>query len=95
LRDYELTVIVNPQVDEEYLKATVDKISRWITDKGGNISQFEPQGKRKLAYPIKKFMEGNYLLAKFQSDAKATKEIETNLKMAEDVLRYLLIKVGE
>lgn len=95
MRDYELTVIISPQVDEEKLKATVDKISHWVTDKGGNVVQIDPQGKRKLAYPIKKFMEGNYLMAKFQADAKMTKEIETNLKMSEDILRYLLIKVGE
>ena len=95
MRDYELTVIISPQVDEEKLKATVDKISHWVTDKGGNVIQIDPQGKRKLAYPIKKFMEGNYFLAKFQADAKVTKEIETNLKMSEDILRYLLIKVGE
>ena len=95
MRDYELTVVISPQVDEEKLKATVEKISHWVTDKGGSIVQIEPQGKRRLAYPIKKFAEGNYLLAKFQGDAKLSKELETNLKMSEDILRYLLVKVGE
>jgi small subunit ribosomal protein S6 len=95
LRDYELTVIVSPQVDEENLKVTIDKLSQWVKGYGGNIVQIEPQGKRRLAYPIKKHMEGNYILAKFQGESKLSKELEANLKMSEDILRYLLVKVGE
>lgn len=93
MRDYELTVILNPQVEEEKLTAAVDKISRWVSEKGGSVVQVEPQGKRKLAYPIKRFLEGNYVFYKFQGESSLTRDLETNLKMSEEVLRYLLVKV--
>lgn len=95
LRDYELTVILSPQVADENAMAYMDKISQWVTEKGGNIVQIEPQGKRKLAYPVKKFMEGNYFLARFQAEPKSTADLEANLRMSEDILRYLLVRAGE
>lgn len=93
MRDYELTVIINPQVEEDKLTATIEKIGRWITEKGGNIVQIGPEGKRKLAYPIKKFVEGNYVLARFQGEPEVTKKLEANLKMSEEIIRYLLVRV--
>ncbi len=93
LRDYELVVVISPEVPEEEFEATTDNISRFITDRRGTISQTERWGKRKLAYPIKHFVEGNYVLTRFKLKPTLSKELEANLRISEDVLRHLLIRL--
>ena len=66
-----------------------------ITEKGGELSLAEPWGKRKLAYPLKHFMEGNYVLTRFKLSSKLTKELEANLHISEEVLRHLLVKLSD
>ena len=92
MRDYELTLIINPELNEEKFEATIDNISKFITDKGGTVSDIARWGKRRLAYPIKHVNEGNYVLAKIQIEPGIGKELESNLQISEDVLRHLLIK---
>ncbi len=91
--DYELTLILNPEVSEDKFKATLDKVSQLITGKGGAISAVEPWGKKRMAFPIKRFREGNYVLLKCTMDPKIITELESSLKLTEEVLRHLLIKV--
>ena len=92
LRDYELILIVSPDVGDDALDATIDNISRLITGKGGTIANVERWGRRKLAYPIKRSMEGNYVVVQFKLGTALTKELEANLKISEEVLRHLLIR---
>ena len=94
LRDYELVFIVSPEVSDEALESTIDSIGQFITSKGGTISNVDQWGKRRLAYPLKRFLEGNYVLAKFKMDPVWSKELEANLQISEDVLRHLLIKLS-
>ena len=93
LRDYELGYIISPEVAAEQADTIVDNVSRFITGKGGAISNVERWGKRKLAYPIKRFMEGDYVLVKFQLKPSLGTELETNLQISEEILRYLLIRL--
>jgi len=93
LRDYELVFIISPEVEEETLEATVGSVNQFITGKGGVISDEERWGKRKLAYPIRRFLEGNYVLTRFKMEPIWSKELEANLQISEDVLRHLLIKI--
>ena len=94
LRDYELMFIISPEVGDEALEATVDSVSQFVTGKGGIISSVERWGKRKLAYPVKRFLEGNYVLTRFKMKPIWSKELETNLQISEDILRHLLIKLS-
>ncbi len=94
LRDYELVLIVNPDAGEEALEATINGIKEFVGGKGGNVSDEERWGKRKLAYPIKRFMEGNYVLTRFKMDPAWGRELEANLRISEDVLRHLLINTS-
>jgi len=94
LRDYELVFIVSPEVVEEEFDAAVDNISRFVTGKGGAILEVEQWGKRRLAYPIKHFGEGSYVLARFKLKPEHGRELEANLKISEDILRHLLIKLS-
>ena len=93
LQDYELVVIVNPQVESEALETTIGNISKFITEKGGSVSQVDQWGKRKLAYPIKHFLEGHYVLLRLKMEPTLNKALESNLKISEDIVRYLLIKL--
>jgi small subunit ribosomal protein S6 len=93
LHDYELVVIINPEVVSEGANSVTEGVSRFITENGGTVSAVEPWGKRKLAYPIKNFMEGSYVLTRFKIQPKLTKQLEVSLQISEDVLRHLLIKV--
>jgi len=94
-RDYELVLIVSPEVTDEALDATIDNVSQFITGKDGVISDVERWGKRKLAYPIKHFMEGSYVLSRFKLKPALSKELEANLQISEAILRHLLIKLSD
>ncbi len=94
LRDYELIVIVNPEIAEDKLEATINNISQFVTERGGTVSEIQRWGKRKLAYPIKHSPEGIYVLARFKLRPASGRELEANLRISEDVLRHLLVKVG-
>ncbi len=92
LYDYEMVLIIRPDIDEERSEAVVNNISGFITGKGGTVPDIERWGKRKLAYPIKHFGEGIYVLTKFRLPPASGKELETSLLISEDVLRHLLIR---
>lgn len=94
LQDYEMVFILSPEVADEALEGKIEGISQFITGRNGVIESVEPWGKKKLAYPIKQQLEGNYVLAKFKLSPARCKELEANLKISEEVLRHLLIKVG-
>ena len=94
LRDYELVLIISPEVVEEKFDATIDNVSQFITEKGGIVSNVERWGKRRLAYPIEHFMEGSYVLTRFRLKPALSKELEVNLQISEEVLRHLLVKLN-
>ncbi len=94
MRDYELVVIISPEVAEEEIPATLEKISRFIVERGGSITEVNQWGKRKLAYPIKNFMEGNYVLAQFQMEPQLTADLEASLGISEEILRHLLVRLS-
>ena len=93
LRDYELVVIISPEVVDEAVGSVVDSVSRFITENGGTVSAVEQWGKRKLAYPIKHFMEGSYVLTRFKLRPELSKQLEASLQISEEVVRHLLVKV--
>ena len=101
MRAYELMYIINPGIggDEEYT-AFIDRINSLITSNGGTLIPGEPSpigGRRRLAYPIRAesrdLSEGYYVLTRFEADPNKITVIERDLKLAEPILRYLLIKL--
>ena len=93
LHDYELVVIISPEVGDEALDSVIDNVSQFITKSGGTVSDVERWGKKRLAYPIKNSIEGSYVLTRFQLKPTLSKELEANLRISEEVLRHLLIRV--
>jgi small subunit ribosomal protein S6 len=93
LHDYELVVIISPELTDEAVDGVVGRISQFITENGGSVANIEQWGKKKLAYPIKHFTEGNYVLARFKMKPRLSKELEASLQISEEVFRHLLIRV--
>ncbi len=100
MRAYELMYVVNPGIggDEEYA-AFADRVNALITSHGGTLVNGEPSpiaGRRRLAYPIRAdgrdLTEGYYVLARFEADPDQIRLIERDLKLAEPIIRYLLVK---
>lgn len=92
LQDYELVLIFSPEVVEESAEAAIGKVSQFITDRGGTVASAERWGKMRLAYPIKHFSEGSYVLVRLSLKPRLARELETSLRISEDVLRHLLVK---
>ena len=95
MRDYELVAIISPEADEEGVSKIIDKVSQSINSRGGAVEEIEKWGRRRLAYPIRKFMEANYVLTRFKLMPQSVKELEAEISDSGDILRYLVIKVGD
>jgi small subunit ribosomal protein S6 len=95
MRDYELVAIISPEVDEAGVSKIVDKVTQSIDSRGGVVEEIKKWGRRKLAYPIRKFMEADYILARFKLTPKSVKELEGEISASADILRYLVVKVED
>lgn len=95
MRDYELMVVLDPNLDEAALEAATGRVSGLVTQRGGTLRSVEQWGRRQLAYPIGRHRYGAYVLVRFESATDATHEIERGLRLMEPVLRHLLVRQGE
>ena len=92
MRDYELVMVVSPEVADEAVSATVERVHQFIQERGGDVKRVDVWGRRKLAYPIQQFLEGHYVVTQFRLDPQAVRALEGNLQLAEDVIRHLVVK---
>ena len=90
MREYELICIVHPDLDEAAFSDIVERVQGWITEAGGEVTKVDLWGKRKLAYPISKQTEGQYVLMEISMDPSENAELERNLSLLEPVMRYLI-----
>lgn len=95
MRDYELVVVISPSVTDDEVSATIEKINQFISERSGSTTEVNQWGRRKLAYPIKNFTEGNYFLTQFKMDPQLTAELEASLELWDEVLRHLLVRLGD
>ena len=95
MRDYELVMVLNPEAAEDELLATMERVNKFVSERGGTIVEVNQWGRRKLAYPIKHFVEGYYVLTRFTFEPRLAGELEADIRLWEEVLRHLLVRVGE
>ena len=95
MRDYELVMILSPEATEAEASETVDRITSLISDGGGSVSEQDNWGIRRLAYPIQRFIEGNYFIARCKMDAQAAVELDSTLNTSQDVLRHLVFRLDQ
>ena len=91
MREYELTFIVHPELDENAFNVVLERVTGWISGSGGEVSKTDLWGKRTLAYPIRKQSEGQYVLLHTKMDPEFCTELERNLRFLEPIMRFLLV----
>ncbi|MBI4312621.1 MAG: 30S ribosomal protein S6 [Chloroflexi bacterium] len=94
MQEYELVMVLSPDMDEETSTGVVNKVTQFITERGGALVKQDIWGLKRLAYPIKKYREGNYILTQFSVDPKHTRELEATLRLTPTVIRHLLVQRG-
>jgi small subunit ribosomal protein S6 len=95
MSSYELVLIISPEVVDEEIPGLITKLSELVDKVGGSIEEVNQWGRRKLAYPIKRSTEGNYVLTKVKMKPALTKELEANLRLSGKILRHLLIRLAD
>lgn len=92
MRKYETIFILHPSLDEEAVKANVEKFKGVIENGGGVIDNVDSWGKRKLAYEISKVNEGFYTLVNFSAEADLPKELDRVFRISDSVIRHIIVK---
>lgn len=95
MRDYEIVLVVHPDLDETALKGLVEKVQGWVTEAGGSISKTDYWGKRRMAYRIRKQKEGQYVLIQTLMSPTFGVELERNLRIQEAIMRFMVIAVND
>ena len=92
MNKYELAVVVNAKIEDDARTATIEKVQAYITRFGGTVTNVDEWGKRRLAYEVQKMREGVYYFITFESEATAPAEIESRLRIMDNVIRFLVVK---
>jgi len=95
VRSYELVFIVHPEVDEDGLTAVTEKVEGLIKRNGGKVTRIEPWGLRRLAYPIQKQWDGQYVLVRLELESQSVVGLEHDLGLTEQIMRHLVVRVEE
>jgi len=91
---YEVMYIVKP-IEETAFEAIVKKFDDLLAANGATVEKTDRWGKKRLAYEIKDFVDGIYVLVTFQGDGKTVKELDRVMKITDEILRHMIIKKGE
>jgi len=91
---YEVMYIVKP-IEETAFEAIVKKFDDLLAANGATVEKTDRWGKKRLAYEIKDFVDGIYVLVTFQADGKTVKELDRVMKITDEILRHMIIKKGE
>lgn len=99
MREYELMVVVVPQLAEEDLNGALNQVSGYITQSGGEVAQVlkeNPWGRRRLAYPIRNnsqdVRDGFYAVYRFRGESESIVDLERNLRLNDKVLRHIIVR---
>ncbi len=94
-RFYEVMFIVRPDVAEEDVDKLIAGFEGTVTNGGGSVRSLEKMGRRKLAYTVRKFNDGNYVLLTIDADGKLVAELERRLRVSEPVIKFLTVRMDE
>ncbi|MBW4039278.1 MAG: 30S ribosomal protein S6 [Acidobacteria bacterium] len=94
-RTYEIMFIVRPDVEEAELDKLIETFSGYITGGGGEVKTTEKMGRRRLAYTVKKFNDGLYVLLVVDAPASLISEIERRLRVSEPVIKFITVRMDE
>jgi len=95
MNKYELAVVVSAKLEDEDRAATLDRVKEIITKHGGTITNVDEWGKKRLAYEVRKMREAFYYFIQFEGDSTVPGEVESRVRLMENVVRYLVVKQNE
>jgi len=95
MRKYEVMFIVRPDVIDEELDKLVANLETSVTTAGGHVAHVERMGKRRLAYVVRKFQEGNYILFQVEGPGTVIKEFERRMRVTEQVIKFITVRTDE
>ena len=93
MNKYELGVVIRTGLEDDAFQAEMERVKGLVTRFGGEIDKVDEWGRRKMAYPIQKQTDGIYTFITFTSESSAPAEIESRLRLQENVLRFLIIRL--
>lgn len=94
-RFYEVMFIVRPDAADEDVDKLIAGFEQTVTGGGGNVRSTEKLGRRKLAYTVRKFNEGNYILLTIDADGALVAELERRLRVSEPVIKFITVRMDE
>ena len=92
---YELAVVVSAKVEEDERTATIDKVKAVVERFGGQITNIDDWGKKRLAYEVQKMREAYYYFIQFDAETTAPAQIESRIRIMDNVIRFLCVKQDE
>ena len=92
MNKYELAVVLSAILDDEERLAALEKVKGYITRFGGTVTNVDEWGKKRLAYEIQKMKEAFYYFIQFESDSVCPNEVESHVRIMEQVIRYLCVR---
>lgn len=95
MNKYELAVVVSAKLEDDERAATIEKVKDLITKNGGTITNVDEWGKKRLAYEVQKMREAFYYFIQFDADPTVPAEIESRIRIMENVVRYLCVRQDE
>lgn len=95
MRPYEVMIIFDPNVDDDVIRAELDRSTELIRSRGGNPGRVERWGRRRLAYEIRKQSDGYYVLLEANAEPAVMAELDRTLALADPVLRHKVIRVPD
>lgn len=94
-RFYEVMYIVRPDVEDADVDKLIEGFEQTVTNGGGNVRSTEKLGRRKLAYTVRRFNDGNYILMTIDADGKLVAEVERRLRVTEQVIKFITVRMDE
>lgn len=94
MRDYEVTYVLSPNLEEETIAGFIEKFSDIVKSTGSEVAGIDNLGKKKLAYEIKNHKEGYYIVMKFKGVGETVSELGRILKIQDEVLRHIIVKLN-
>ena len=92
MNKYELAVVVSAKLEDDERAATIERVKEYITRFGGTVTNVDEWGKKRLAYDIQKMREGFYYFIQFDADENVPADVEKNIRIMENVIRFLCIR---
>jgi small subunit ribosomal protein S6 len=95
LRDYELVVILNPEIGDDVIAENLERLNQGVTGRGGEVVEVNHWGRRRLAYPISRHFEGNYVVSQIKLDPTEVPALDGSLRISDEVIRHLIVKTED